>query len=361
MVVKEFHASLVILLDFFQKTNLVARFSTFANSLKGQGNKLTPQELQKEISPSFDTMLDLLIDVEASTGIPLDGSAFLRLVGLEEVLSVASWEALRRQFKAGGIDQAIKVVGEYEALLQSRVVTMQTMLAAFKKLGMRDGHDFYERQDDEVLISLRFNDERRTQISDVSATLTSLKKHLEFLSRIDNNPRARSFRVVSLSKASPLCVEIVAYSSLGIAINKIISGMLDNANKVQEIRKKQQEIKTMKLANEHEEAILEKLKAAEAGYAESSDTIKDEVLRDVPAERMAGSQAEIEKAVSEACGYFKDVLEAGTEIRVYLTAANKTEGTAAQHKKALIASREKLAMALKATEELRRVGDGSDT
>jgi hypothetical protein len=321
MVVKEFHASLIALEKFLDKTNLPQRLVSFATSLNGRSGRLTHDEITTRIDPSIDSLQAMLIEFEEETGFPLDGSPFLETIGLEQALSISTWEEIRVKFRSDDVRAVIVEVGELSTLIAHTKPNIEQATRLLRSLGVNGTGEFYKRDDQHILVTLKFNDES-DQISDLSSEIATLKKHLELLARIDKAPEAKIIKVLSASKASPLHIDLIVYASVGMAINKVVHGLLVNVGKIQDIRKQQQEIRSLKLANDREEAILRQLKDEESDYNDPSVIAAEEIMKATDANKIDGSEAEVNKAVLVACKYLVKLFDQGSEVRVYITAKN---------------------------------------
>lgn len=98
MVVKEFYASMVLVEGFLAKNNLPTRLMTLVNNIT---KKETPAkaDIKDKVYPFIDEVQVLLLDFEAETGFPLEGSDFLGRIGLDNLGRYARkvcWQEGRR-------------------------------------------------------------------------------------------------------------------------------------------------------------------------------------------------------------------------------------------------------------------------
>lgn len=320
MVVSEFYSSAVIVQRFIQDKQVMSRLNAIATVFHGS-NKEGPALAKKRIK----ALTKELIAFEAETGFPVQGSIFLRYFELHEIFNIATWAEREKHLAT---PQAADIQQEIMADVKRVQTANQLLVAAIKGLAVTatgntaPATNFFTLPKDQVLVTLNFDGQDDAEFSKVSDKIKQLEKNLCLLSRLYTVQEAKHFKIVSMSKASPLAIDIAVFSGVAFTINKIISGVLDNITKVQGIRKQEQEIKSLKLSNEREQIILAQLKEELKDHAGTPSQLRDEIMSTVKEQDIDGSRAELDKAVLEACKYFVQLLQNQARVQVHLNAHN---------------------------------------
>jgi hypothetical protein len=168
-----------------------------------------------------------------------------------------------------------------------------------------------------------------SNLKELNVTSRLLNTHLRSLSKLDLSTTPSDIEIHTVSKSSPLVVTAWVSKKVAEALNKIISGAIDNFKKIQELRQMEENIRGQKLDNRSKKIEIALQERRAELEVQVIGSLSAELMRRFPEESPNGTKEEVRSGVESAVEYLITQTSKGLEIRVLPTkedVQNETHG-----------------------------------
>lgn len=318
MIVAEFLASISNFVEFNRTTNYTQRFQQL-NSIVSKARNNLGGAWQAEIEAAIKELVDITIKYEISTGFPFDKNPAFEFFGIQDGLGIGNLIILSQLIKNDviGAEQKVTAISQK---LTNHIQHLDNIRNTFQQLGIASYGDYYKRDSDKVIISVKFpsSEDKAYEAKDITKLLDEFDKNLRFFGRIHKKSREAGYKVLTISKSSPVTMEILTYSAVGYAVSKSVNSVLTSIEKVQKIRLLQKQIGELGLKNAAK--IDELLEEEQREMQNAENDALQSIMDGSKPEDYEGENPQV--GVKKGIKYIQELVVNGGEVNVYLLPTN---------------------------------------